>query len=66
MVEYRYPFAIFEFNEVTMTLLPVILEGSYFEKQKKPFIPVSAHWVSAKAALNWLFLRVAADEKWML
>jgi hypothetical protein len=66
MVEYRHPFALFEFSEVTMTLLPVILEGSFSEKQNKPFIPVGAHWVPAKTALQWLFLWVATDEKWML
>ncbi len=44
-----------------MTLLPITLEGTYFKKQNKPFIPVGAHWMPAKAALQWPFQWDAAD-----
>jgi endo-1,4-beta-mannosidase len=44
-----------------MTLSPVSLVGTYFEKNKKPFIPVGAHWVPAKAALQWPYQWDAAD-----
>ncbi len=36
-----------------MTLLPVSLEGTYFSTEKGRFLPVGAHWVPAKAALQW-------------
>lgn len=44
-----------------MTLSPVSLVGTYFEKNNKPFIPVGAHWVPAKAALQWPYQWDAAD-----
>jgi hypothetical protein len=36
-----------------MELTPVILQGGYFVNQHGRFIPIGAHWVPAKAALNW-------------
>ena len=36
-----------------MTLTPVSLEGTYFSTHERRFIPVGAHWVPAKAALQW-------------
>jgi hypothetical protein len=34
-------------------LSPVTLNGTYFVRGGKPFVPVGAHWVPAKAALRW-------------
>lgn len=36
-----------------MTLSPVKLLGPYFSTEKGRFIPIGAHWVPAKAALDW-------------
>ncbi len=36
-----------------MSLAPVILKGSYFTRNGLRFIPVGAHWVPARAALQW-------------
>jgi hypothetical protein len=36
-----------------MTLSPVTLDGNYFRRDGRPFIPVGAHWVPAAAALQW-------------
>ena len=36
-----------------MTLTPVSLEGPYFSTHERRFIPVGAHWIPAKAALQW-------------
>ncbi len=36
-----------------MTLPPVILSGNYFSAEGHPFLPVGAHWVPAKAGLQW-------------
>lgn len=36
-----------------MTLTPVTLHGPYFSRDGKRFIPVGAHWVPARAALQW-------------
>jgi len=35
------------------TLPPVTLSATYFVRGGKPFVPVGAHWVPAKAALRW-------------
>jgi hypothetical protein len=37
----------------SMTLTPVTLKGTYFSNPEKCFLPVGAHWVPAKAALQW-------------
>src|SRR5215470_20238475 len=34
-------------------LPPVRLDGSYFTREGKRFLPVGAHWVPAKAAMQW-------------
>src|SRR5262249_8461925 len=34
-------------------LAPVHLDGSYFTREGKRFLPVGAHWVPAKAAMQW-------------
>jgi endo-1,4-beta-mannosidase len=34
-------------------LSPVHLDGTYFAKDGKRFMPVGAHWVPAKAAMQW-------------
>jgi hypothetical protein len=34
-------------------LPPVKLDGTYFTRNGKRFIPVGAHWVPAKAAMHW-------------
>jgi endo-1,4-beta-mannosidase len=34
-------------------LPPVHLDGSYFTRDGKRFLPVGAHWVPAKAAMQW-------------
>ncbi|HVN15517.1 MAG TPA: cellulase family glycosylhydrolase [Anaerolineales bacterium] len=36
-----------------MTLQPVSLDGNYFSRDNKRFIPVGAHWVPAKTGLQW-------------
>ncbi len=36
-----------------MSLSPVLLDGTYFSNDKGRFLPVGAHWVPAKAALQW-------------
>ncbi len=36
-----------------MTLSPVSLDGTYFSTDRGRFLPVGAHWVPAKAALQW-------------
>jgi hypothetical protein len=38
----------------TEARLPAVhLEGGYFSANGKPFLPVGAHWVPAKAAMQW-------------
>ncbi|MGA8067896.1 MAG: beta-galactosidase, partial [Terriglobales bacterium] len=34
-------------------LPPVHLDGQYFTREGKRFLPVGAHWVPAKAAMQW-------------
>ena len=34
-------------------LPPVQLDGTYFTREGKRFLPVGAHWVPAKAAMQW-------------
>lgn len=36
-----------------MTLSPATIKGTYFSNSKGRFLPVGAHWVPAKAALQW-------------
>lgn len=36
-----------------MTLSPVSMDGTYLSTGKRRFLPVGAHWVPAKAALQW-------------
>jgi len=36
-----------------MKLTPANLKGTYFSNKEGRFIPVGAHWVPAKAALDW-------------
>ncbi|MGE5223505.1 MAG: beta-galactosidase, partial [Omnitrophica WOR_2 bacterium] len=36
-----------------MSLAPATLQGVYFLRDGEPFIPVGAHWVPARAALQW-------------
>ncbi len=36
-----------------MTLSRVSLDGTYFSTEKGRFLPVGAHWVPARAALQW-------------
>ena len=38
-----------------MKLNPVTLQGNYFLSNQRRFYPVGAHWVPAKAALDWAF-----------
>ena len=41
-------------NETTRNRLPAIhLDGNYFSRDGKRFIPVGANWVPAKAAMQW-------------
>lgn len=42
-------------------LSPVQLDGTYFIRDGKRFIPVGAHWVPAKAAMQWPLQWVLAD-----
>lgn len=44
-----------------MTLHRVRLKGTYFSTSEKCFIPVGAHWVPARAALQWPLDWDAAD-----
>lgn len=37
----------------TKKLPPVHLDGQYFTRDGKRFLPVGAHWVPAKAAMQW-------------
>jgi hypothetical protein len=39
--------------EATTKLPAVHLDGSYFTADGKRFLPVGAHWVPAKAAMQW-------------
>jgi beta-galactosidase len=36
-----------------MPLPPITLKGTYFSANGRRFIPVGAHWIPAKAALQW-------------
>lgn len=36
-----------------MTLSPVSITGNYFSRAGRRFLPVGAHWVPAKAGLQW-------------
>ena len=36
-----------------MKLGRITLNGNYLAKNGKRFIPIGAHWVPAKAALQW-------------
>ena len=36
-----------------MALTPVRLKGTYFSTPERRFLPVGAHWVPARAALQW-------------
>jgi hypothetical protein len=36
-----------------MTLPPVSLDGNFFSRQDRRFIPIGAHWVPAKTGLRW-------------
>ena len=36
-----------------MTLPPATISGNYFSAQGRRFLPVGAHWVPAKAGLQW-------------
>jgi hypothetical protein len=42
-----------EKGSVTTRLPRVSLDGTYFVRDGKRFIPVGAHWVPAKAAMQW-------------
>ena len=44
-----------------MTLAPVSLNGNYFTRNGKPFLPIGAHWVPAKTGLGWPIEWDAAD-----
>ncbi len=44
-----------------MTLEPVTLKGTYFATAKGRFLPVGAHWVPAKAGLQWPYQWDAAS-----
>lgn len=44
-----------------MTLTPVFFDGQYFITAEKRFIPIGAHWVPAKAALQWCLQWDEAD-----
>lgn len=39
-----------------MTLPPVSVQGPYFTRQGRRFLPVGAHWVPAKTGLQWPLL----------
>jgi hypothetical protein len=40
--------------QATVPRLPAVhLDGTYFTREGKRFIPVGAHWVPAKAAMQW-------------
>jgi Cellulase (glycosyl hydrolase family 5) len=36
-----------------MTLAPVTLNGNYFTKNGRRFLPIGAHWVPARTGLGW-------------
>ncbi|HEY3311025.1 MAG TPA: beta-galactosidase [Anaerolineales bacterium] len=40
-------------NPEATGISPVSLKRTYFFKENRPFLPVGAHWVPAKAALQW-------------
>ena len=40
-------------NETSLRLPDVHLDGTYFVRNGKRFLPVGAHWVPAKAAMQW-------------
>jgi endo-1,4-beta-mannosidase len=40
-------------QQATLKLPPVHLDGTYFTADGKRFLPVGAHWVPAKAAMQW-------------
>jgi endo-1,4-beta-mannosidase len=40
-------------QQATLRLPPVHLDGTYFTADGKRFLPVGAHWVPAKAAMQW-------------
>ena len=40
-------------RSVAQKLPAVHLDGTYFTRDGKRFIPVGAHWVPAKAAMQW-------------
>ncbi|MHC5035484.1 MAG: glycoside hydrolase 5 family protein, partial [Planctomycetota bacterium] len=44
-----------------MTLQPVTLTGNYFSVNDQRFVPIGAHWVPAKAALQWPYQWDEAD-----
>ena len=44
-----------------MALQPVTLEGNYFSTDGQRFVPIGAHWVPAKAALQWPYQWNKAD-----
>jgi len=47
------PAAVAQNNNVTARLPKVHLDGEYFVRDGKRFLPVGAHWVPAKAAMQW-------------
>ena len=43
-----------QFSKTSVSRLPEVhLDGTYFVRNGKRFIPVGAHWVPAKAAMEW-------------
>ena len=36
-----------------MTLSPVSMQGNYFVKDGRPFLPIGAHWLPAKTGPGW-------------
>jgi endo-1,4-beta-mannosidase len=44
-----------------MPLSPVTFDGQYFSADGKRFLPIGAHWVPAKAALQWPYQWDEAD-----
>lgn len=44
-----------------MALHPVTLEGNYLSANGQRFVPIGAHWVPAKAALQWPYQWDEAD-----
>jgi endo-1,4-beta-mannosidase len=44
-----------------MTLQPVALTGNYFSANGQRFVPIGAHWVPARAALQWPYQWDEAD-----